>query len=57
MKPITYQAYRTNALIREQLEREVRRARSHAIGRALAMPFKALFRRLQRGRVLVIRAA
>ena len=57
MKPITYQAYLNNPLIREQLEREARRARTEAIGGFLAMPFKALARRLQRGRVLVIRAA
>ncbi len=45
MKPITFDEYRTDPLIREQLEREVRRARSRAIARFLVMPFRALLHR------------
>jgi hypothetical protein len=45
MTPITHHAYRTDPLIREQLEREVRRARTRAIGRFLARAFRALVRR------------
>ena len=45
MKPITFDEYRTNPLIREALEREVRRARSRAIARFLTRPFRALRQR------------
>jgi len=48
MKPFTYQAYLWDPLIREQLEREVRRARSAAVGSLLARPFRALLASLRR---------
>ena len=57
MKPISYESYRADTLMRERLDRDVRRARSKAFARFLVRPLKALYRRLSRtrGRVLVVR--
>lgn len=48
MKTPTYKEYLADPKIREQIERECRRARSEAIQQLIVMPVRALFRRSRR---------
>jgi hypothetical protein len=51
MENLTYQTYLANPAVREQIEREVRRARAEAVHEYIAMPvariFSWIFRRPQ----------
>jgi hypothetical protein len=45
MKTLTYKQYLADPKIREQIEREVRKARSEAFHQFVVMPVLVLFRR------------
>ena len=45
MKNLTYQTYLNDPAVREQLEREVRRARAEAVHEFIVAPLMRLFKR------------
>jgi hypothetical protein len=47
MKTLTYNEYLADPKIREQIDRQVRKARAEALHRFLVMPVLALFRRVR----------
>jgi hypothetical protein len=49
MENLTYQAYMANPEIREQLEREVRRARAEAVQQFIVAPVLRMFKRMLQG--------
>ena len=59
MTNLTYEAYRTNPAIREQLEREVRQMRAEAVHACFAALWRMLSRRASglKPRTLKLRAA
>ena len=48
MKNLTYEIYLTNPAVREQFEREVRRARAEAMHQYVVMPLVKMFTRVFR---------
>jgi len=48
MKNLTYEIYLANPAVREQLEREVRRARAEAMHQYIVMPLVKMFTRMFR---------
>jgi len=48
MRNLTYQMYLTNPEVREQIEREVRRARAEAMFTYIAMPVARMLSRMFR---------
>ena len=45
MKNLTYEAYLADPAVREQIEREVRRARAEAVHQFIVAPLLRLFKR------------
>ena len=48
MKNLTYQMYLADPAMREQLEREARRARAEALRQYIALPLMTMFSRMVR---------
>ena len=50
MENLTYEIYLANPLVREELEREARRARAEAMYRYVVAPLARMFSRILRAR-------
>ena len=46
MENLTYEVYLSNPAVREQIEREARRARAQAMNQYVAMPLAKMFSRM-----------